>query len=149
VGNGQRSSSATAYLAPTYTRRPNLSVLLHARVTKIIQTGTLDGKPLFGAVYFALSDTGEPDSALYQELPVDVSPVAPTMRVKARKEVILSAGSFNSPQLLMLSGIGDRQELDAMRIPSILHLPDVGKNGDSINNLSLIILLTICSHLRV
>jgi choline dehydrogenase-like flavoprotein len=61
---------------------------------------------------------------------ISIISAAPTIRVKARKEVILSAGSFNSPQLLMLSGIGDKQELAKAGIPSILHLPDVGKNGE-------------------
>jgi choline dehydrogenase-like flavoprotein len=57
------------------------------------------------------------------------SVVAPIQRVNARKEVILSAGSFNSPQLLLLSGIGDKAELAKVGIDSVLHLPDVGKNG--------------------
>jgi choline dehydrogenase-like flavoprotein len=42
---------------------------------------------------------------------------------------MLSAGSFNSPQLLLLSGIGDKAELTKVGIDSVLHLPDVGKNG--------------------
>jgi choline dehydrogenase len=49
--------------------------------------------------------------------------------VRARKEVIVSAGSVNTPQLLMLSGIGDRRELSAAGIKTIVHLPSVGKNG--------------------
>ena len=46
----------------------------------------------------------------------------------ARKEVILSAGVFNTPQLLMLSGIGDSAELSSLGIPTRVHLPSVGKN---------------------
>jgi len=46
----------------------------------------------------------------------------------ARKEVILSAGAFQSPQLLMLSGIGDAAELQKHGIPVVHHLPGVGKN---------------------
>ncbi|HEX4621690.1 MAG TPA: GMC family oxidoreductase N-terminal domain-containing protein, partial [Myxococcaceae bacterium] len=49
-------------------------------------------------------------------------------RVTAKKEVILSAGTFNSPQLLMLSGIGPKQELANARIPIRLDRPGVGTN---------------------
>lgn len=46
----------------------------------------------------------------------------------AQKEVIMSAGSIGTPQILMLSGIGDRTALNALGIPTIVHLPDVGQN---------------------
>ena len=46
----------------------------------------------------------------------------------ARKEIILSAGVFNTPQLLMLSGIGDPAELTSLGIPARVNLPSVGKN---------------------
>ena len=49
-------------------------------------------------------------------------------KVTARKEVILSAGVFNTPQLLMLSGIGDPAELTRLGIPTRVNLPSVGKN---------------------
>jgi choline dehydrogenase-like flavoprotein len=48
--------------------------------------------------------------------------------VQARREVILSSGAFGSPQLLMLSGIGDENELQEFGIPVVQHLPGVGKN---------------------
>jgi hypothetical protein len=57
VGYGVRSSAATAYLAPQYINRPNLSVLLHARATKVVQTDKVKGIPLFGAVDFAHNPT--------------------------------------------------------------------------------------------
>jgi choline dehydrogenase-like flavoprotein len=49
--------------------------------------------------------------------------------VKASKEVILSAGPVNTPSILMHSGIGDREELAAVGVEPILHLPSVGKNA--------------------
>lgn len=48
--------------------------------------------------------------------------------VTASREVILAGGAFNSPQLLMLSGIGDKAQLDKFKIPVKIHLPGVGKN---------------------
>jgi choline dehydrogenase-like flavoprotein len=46
----------------------------------------------------------------------------------ARKEVIVSAGTFNTPHLLLHSGIGDKEELAKVGINSLVHLPSVGKN---------------------
>jgi choline dehydrogenase-like flavoprotein len=48
--------------------------------------------------------------------------------LRARREVILCGGAFGSPQLLMLSGIGDGAHLGALGIPVIRHLPEVGRN---------------------
>jgi choline dehydrogenase-like flavoprotein len=48
--------------------------------------------------------------------------------VRATKEVILSGGAINSPQILLLSGIGDKVQLDKFNIPVVRDLPDVGKN---------------------
>ena len=51
--------------------------------------------------------------------------------VRASKEVILACGAFNSPQLLLLSGIGPRSILESAGISTRIHLPGVGKNlGD-------------------
>jgi choline dehydrogenase-like flavoprotein len=50
------------------------------------------------------------------------------LQVKARREVILSGGSVNSPQLLMLSGVGPKEELQKLDIPLVHHLPGVGQN---------------------
>jgi choline dehydrogenase len=53
---------------------------------------------------------------------------SPRQQVFARKEVILCGGAFNSPQLLMLSGVGDKAQLEKWKIPVVADLPGVGKN---------------------
>lgn len=55
-----RSSSATSYLAPEFMNRPNLHILLGARVTRVIQTGKESGVPAFRGVEVRLSPDGEP-----------------------------------------------------------------------------------------
>ncbi|KAF8661637.1 hypothetical protein AX16_001279 [Volvariella volvacea WC 439] len=109
TGGGRRSSSSTAYIHPNI-NRPNLHVLVNARVTTLLRTGFKNGRPLFGAVEFKQ----------------DSSTRATT--VNAKREIILSAGAIGSPQILQLSGIGDKDELTPLRIRTIVDLPGVGKN---------------------
>lgn len=54
--------------------------------------------------------------------------IAKRLRVAARKEVILSAGSISSPQILMLSGIGPKSSLQAVGVQQLVNLPDVGQH---------------------
>ncbi|KAK0224287.1 alcohol oxidase [Armillaria fumosa] len=114
VGNGTRSSSQTSYLGASYIGRPNLHVLTHSHVTRILQSKTdVTNSPLtFNAVEFT-QDAGATLHAL-----------APTHL----KEIILSAGSIGTPNILLHSGIGDDTELTALGITPTLNLPDVGKN---------------------
>ncbi|KAF4607930.1 hypothetical protein EYR40_000266 [Pleurotus pulmonarius] len=109
IANGTRQSSAIAYLWPAM-NRPNLDVLIHTQATRLIQTGRTGSKPIFRSVEFA---TG---------------PSAPRFRATARREVILSAGSVGTPQLLQLSGIGNRDALSALGIHTIVNNPDVGEH---------------------
>ncbi|KAJ6495031.1 alcohol oxidase [Mycena sanguinolenta] len=113
IGNGERSSSATGYLTPAVLQRPNLHVLLHAQVSKLVnstQSRIVPAEPLtFGGVQFKYG------SSLYV--------------AKASKEIILSAGSIGTPQILLNSGVGDRTALQALGIPTVLDLPSVGKNA--------------------
>ena len=102
VKNGRRWSTANAYLRPAMDR-PNLTVVTHALVHKVL----LDGKRATGVRY---EKSGK------------------TVDVTARKEVILSAGSIGSPQLLQLSGIGNREVLNTAGIPVQHELPGVGAN---------------------
>jgi choline dehydrogenase-like flavoprotein len=100
---GRRWSSARAFLSKAK-RRPNLRIITGARATRII----LEGRKAVGVTY-----------ATGGKL-VDV-------RTKGG-EVILSGGAVNSPQLLLLSGIGGAAELNALGIPVVVDLPAVGKN---------------------
>lgn len=100
--NGKRCSAEKAFLRPIR-RRANLRILTKARVTKVLIDPKT--KQAYGVEYSR--------NRLYHKALV-------------RKEVILSAGAFNSPQLLMLSGIGPKQHLDELGIRVLHNLP-VGK----------------------
>jgi choline dehydrogenase-like flavoprotein len=100
--NGQRCSSARAYLRPARSR-PNLTVLTGAHATRVL----FEGRRAKGVAY-------RRDGA--------------HRSVAARREVILSGGAINSPQLLLLSGVGPSAELQALGIPVVHDLPGVGKN---------------------
>ena len=102
VRDGVRCSTAMAYLKPAM-HRPNLDIQTHALTTRVI----MEGKTAVGVEY---RQGGK------------------TRRVRARKEVILSASSFNSPKLLMLSGIGPAEHLKEHGIEVVHDLPGVGRN---------------------
>ncbi|GIY13343.1 glucose dehydrogenase [Caerostris extrusa] len=101
MGDGQRCNDAEDYLVPAE-NRTNLDILTNAFVTKII----MEGNQAVG-VQFVRKGT-------------------PCV-VKARREVIVSAGVTNTPKLLMLSGIGPREHLEKFGIPVVADLP-VGNN---------------------
>lgn len=100
--NGERYSAAKAYLVP-HRDRPNLHVITGAHATRVL----LEGRRAVGVAY----RQGGADREL-----------------RARREVLLSAGALLSPQLLMLSGIGPAQHLQAHGIPVRHDLPGVGAN---------------------
>ncbi|VDC07368.1 unnamed protein product [Peniophora sp. CBMAI 1063] len=108
IANSVRSSSSTAYLSPDVRARTNLDILLGTRATRLVRTAEADGVPEFKAVEVAESST------------------APRSLFKARREVILSAGAIATPQLLLLSGIGNASELNVVGIDTTLGSPDVG-----------------------
>ncbi|MFT8675786.1 MAG: choline dehydrogenase [Acetobacter sp.] len=102
VRNGRRWSTANAYLRPVLSRK-TLKVETHARVVRIV----FEGRRAVGLVY---RKGGQ------------------EFTVRARREVILSGGSINSPQLLKLSGIGPAAELKEHGIPVLADRPGVGEN---------------------
>jgi choline dehydrogenase len=102
VNNGIRQNAAKAYLGPAKNRN-NLYVMKSTRVNTV----ELDGKKATG-VRATLQDGRQ-------------------VLLKASKEVVLSAGSVASPQILMLSGVGPRKELESHNINVATDLP-VGKN---------------------
>jgi choline dehydrogenase/4-pyridoxate dehydrogenase len=102
VRDGRRCSAADAYLRPALARN-NLTVEIHALVTRLI----FDGTRAVGVEYLQHGET---------------------VTAHAEREVILSGGVINSPQLLILSGIGDPDELRAHDIAVKVALPGVGKN---------------------
>lgn len=100
--NGERCSAARAYLHPV-SKRSNLTVEINAEVEKIV----IEDKVAKGVVYH---QNGE------------------RITVFADKEVILSGGAYNSPKVLLLSGIGDETELRKHGIQLVHHSPHVGKH---------------------
>lgn len=99
--NGERVTAEGAYLDPIR-HRPNLHILSERTVTKIL----FDGKRATGIAFDGATEQG----------------------TILGREVILSAGSFVSPHLLLLSGIGDTAQLQRHGITPVQHLPGVGEN---------------------
>jgi len=99
---GYRCSTALAYLHPAM-ERPNLTVVPYMRATRVL----FKGSRAVGVEGLQLGDVTE---------------------FRARREVILSGGAYNSPQLLMLSGIGPAEHLAMRQIEVRLDHPQVGQN---------------------
>ncbi len=105
---GQRSSSFHAYLEGDAEQRPNLSIVTGAHVQRLILDPGAGGLVARGVVYRdAAGDEHE---------------------IRARREVVLSAGAIGTPHILMLSGIGPRRELEAAGVACRLDQPHVGKH---------------------
>jgi len=99
---GARWSTADAYLRPAL-KRPNLTLLTSAMVTKVLFEGQR-------AVGVEFDKDGRRQVA------------------RARREILLCGGAINTPQLLMLSGVGDRDQLGEHGISAVVQSPDVGGN---------------------
>ena len=101
--NGERWSAARAYIHPFMDKRSNLRVETGAHATRML----FEGKRAVGVEY----RKGDK-----------------IRQLRARREVIVSSGAFQTPQLLMLSGVGDAAMLVQHGIATTHHLPGVGKN---------------------
>src|SRR5258708_2767621 len=102
VRDGMRQSVFRSYAFP-YMDRPNLTVLCHALVTRLVMSGK-------------------------QASGVEIVHDRMVRRITAGVEVVLSLGAIHTPKVLMLSGIGDQTELQRLGIPCVQHLPGVGEN---------------------
>ena len=102
IKDGKRQTVAQAYLLPVL-NRPNLSVITEAVVSKL----QFEQKRCTGVEFIA---DGQQQTA------------------EANREVILSAGAIESPKLLLLSGVGNAQQLAPLEIPLVADLPGVGEN---------------------
>ena len=100
IRNGHRESMVTAYLNPVRNQQ-NLSVITNALVTRIL----IEGQRATG---------------------IEIERAGARQRLLARKEVLVCAGSYGSPQLLLLSGVGEGSALQALGIEVKHHLPGVG-----------------------
>ena len=102
VGRGRRASTAQVFLRPVR-KRPNLTVVTHALAQRVV----IRAGRAVGVEY-----------RQHGALHID----------EAASEIVLSGGTYNSPQLLMLSGIGPADELRALGIAPVLDRPAVGRN---------------------
>ncbi|MEO6856536.1 MAG: GMC family oxidoreductase N-terminal domain-containing protein, partial [Rhodoferax sp.] len=102
IRDGVRASCSSAFLRPAR-KRGNLQVQTKAHVTRVL----FEGRRAVGIEFLQ-------NGTLHQ--------------VKAHREVILSGGAINSPQLLQLSGVGDAALLQGLGLPQVLHAPAVGQH---------------------
>ncbi len=107
--DGHRGSTAACYLHPV-TDRPNLTVETNVHVTNVL----FDGARAVGVA--------------------GRRPTYEVVEFRAGIEVVVCGGAYNSPQLLMLSGIGRPEELELLQIPVVAEAPEVGMNlSDHVN----------------
>jgi choline dehydrogenase len=127
--NGWRASSSNAFLRPVL-KRKNLTVMTHAQAARVlfenVQTG---GKTDAHADVQARTDSVVDFANLKpRAVGVEYFKDSQLQQVFAEKEVILSGGAINSPQLLQLSGIGDPDLLARFDIPLVVANSSVGRN---------------------
>lgn len=115
IRDGERWSAAAAYLRPVAGVRPNLRVISNAYASRI------------------LTENGAATGVEYS-----AGPGKPVERIRAEREVLLAAGAFQSPQILLLSGIGPADDLRTLGIDVVHDAPEVGANLQDHLDVSLI-----------
>ncbi|KAJ7654803.1 pyranose dehydrogenase [Mycena rosella] len=126
IGHGARSSSAVSYLATPFIERPNLHVLINAQVSRVLSINASRGSIHFSQVEFSQDRRGKHSYHVY--IFPSNQPPTELFIVNAAKEIIISAGSVGSPQILLNSGVGDRTTLASLGIPCLVDNPSVGQN---------------------
>jgi choline dehydrogenase-like flavoprotein len=117
VERGKRNGPRE-YLLRTKQEHPNnLAIEMRALATRVLFKGT----EAVGVEYVE-------GPGLYKASPLAIDLPSPTPRQVTAREVIISGGAFNSPQLLMLSGLGPREHLESLGVPVLVDLPGVGAN---------------------
>ena len=101
--DGMRASASVAYLHPAMAERPNLTVMPFMHVNRVLFEGT-------------------------RAVGVEATQLGEAQELRAEREVILCGGTFNSPQLLMLSGVGPAEHLAMREVEALLDQPAVGEN---------------------
>lgn len=105
IRDGERWSASAAYLRPILASRPNLRVISNAHAGRVV----IENNKAVGVEFSA-------------------GPGKPVQTVRAAREVLVCGGAFQSPQLLMLSGIGPADEITKHGIKVVADLPEVGRN---------------------
>ncbi|XP_077552789.1 glucose dehydrogenase [FAD, quinone]-like [Haemaphysalis longicornis] len=117
IRNGVRISASKAFIQPIAKRRGNLHIAVYSQATKV----NFEGRRAVGVSFIRL---GQP------------------LNVTARREVILSAGAVGSAQLLLLSGVGPKEDLERLQIPVVADLP-VGRSlQDHVTSINAVPIIT-------
>jgi choline dehydrogenase len=119
VENGKRMGPREYLLRVRDAMPERLAIRKNSLVTRIL----FEGKRAVGVEFIDKAHVFEADPEAG-----DAKGTLPREEVRVKREVILAAGAFNSPQLLQLSGVGPRADLERLGIPVVLDLPGVGKN---------------------
>ena len=120
VDRGRRAGARERILQAAASCPDRLLIRTHALATRVL----FEGKRAVGVEYLSGKHLYAADPNFSRDAPDR----GERRRIRARREVILAAGSFNSPQLLKLSGVGPRAELERLGIEVVADLPGVGEN---------------------
>lgn len=118
---GVRASAYEAFVAPVRAQRPNLTILTHTQVDRVVMDHT-------GRATAVEARTVGQASKATKGTPTTQGGTTISRRFHAKREIILSAGVYTTPKLLQLSGIGDPATLDPLGVPVVKALPAVGRN---------------------